>query len=50
MGDGGYSVTWVMHTTSKEGARRFNEEIGFPQTRQQEKLKKALEIARGDNH
>jgi hypothetical protein len=42
--DGGYSVTWTMETASRESGRIFYEEIGFPQNRKQEKLRRALEI------
>jgi hypothetical protein len=48
--DGGYSVTWTMETTSREGSRAFYEEIGFPQNRKQEKLREALGIKDTGNH
>ncbi|WXG46008.1 MAG: hypothetical protein WED05_04985 [Candidatus Atabeyarchaeum deiterrae] len=48
--DGGYGVTWRMRTTSREGSRIFYEEIGFPQNRKQETLRRALRIEDDDNH
>jgi hypothetical protein len=33
--EGLYGVNWVLQTETREDARRFYEEIGFPQERKQ---------------
>ncbi|WXG46090.1 MAG: helix-turn-helix transcriptional regulator [Candidatus Atabeyarchaeum deiterrae] len=39
----GYSVSWALQITSKRDNRVFCDEIGFPQSRKQEKLKSMME-------
>jgi hypothetical protein len=48
--EGGYGVSWMMQTASREDGRRFYNEIGFPQNGKQERLKSMLRIRKGDNH
>nr|MDO8099161.1 hypothetical protein [Candidatus Njordarchaeota archaeon] len=42
--EGGYSVSWVLQTASREDSRVFCDKIGFPQNRKQEELRRALRI------
>lgn len=47
---GGYGVSWVLQTASREDSRMFYDKIGFPQNRKQEELRRTLRIKEGDNH
>jgi hypothetical protein len=47
--EGGYGVSWVLQTASREDSRMFYDKIGFPQNRKQEELRKTLRIKEGDD-
>jgi hypothetical protein len=40
----GYGVTWVLQTKSRADSEKFYEEIGFPQSEKQDKLRKMLRL------
>ncbi|WXG43316.1 MAG: hypothetical protein WED04_04625 [Promethearchaeati archaeon SRVP18_Atabeyarchaeia-1] len=43
-GEAGYSVNWVLQTTSRRDSRIFCSEIGFPQNRKQKVLEDVLKM------
>lgn len=46
--EGGYAVSWDMDSASLKGRRLFFDEIGFPQNRKQDVLRRALRIKEED--
>lgn len=46
--EGGYGVNWILQTASREDSRMFCKEIGFPQNRKQEALRRVLRM-KGDD-
>jgi len=48
--EGGYGVEWVLQTASREDSRMFHKEIGFPQNRKQEVLRRMLGMKGDDTH